>query len=62
MDDFITAIGLVLVLEGLSYAAFPKGMREALTHVMRLPDNTLRRYGLLAAAIGLGLVYLERGL
>lgn len=62
MDDFVTAIGLVLVLEGLSYAAFPKGMREAIAQVGQLPDKLLRRYGLIAAVLGLGIVYLERGL
>ncbi len=60
MKDFITAIGLLLVLEGLSYAAFPKGMRDALNHVFKMPDSLLRRYGLIAAAIGLILVYICR--
>jgi uncharacterized protein YjeT (DUF2065 family) len=62
MDDFITAFGLLLVLEGLSYAAFPKGMKEAIAQVIKLPDSLLRRYGLIAAVLGLGIVYLERGL
>ena len=60
MSDFITAIGLLLVLEGISYAAFPKGMRETILQVTQLPDGLIRRYGLLAAAIGLGIIYLER--
>jgi uncharacterized protein YjeT (DUF2065 family) len=62
MHDFITAIGLVLVLEGLSYAAFPKAMRAAIVQAGKLPDGILRRYGLIAAVLGLVVVYLERGL
>ena len=56
----MTAIGLLLVLEGISYAAFPKGMRETIMQVTQLPDSLIRRYGLVAAAIGLGIIYLER--
>lgn len=60
MRDFFTALGLVLVLEGLSYAAFPKGMRETLERLKLLPDSTLRRCGLAAAFGGLIIVYLAK--
>lgn len=61
MNDFITAFGLVLVLEGLSYAAFPEGMRRALTQALQYPNGLLRRMGLLAAITGLFVIYLVRG-
>lgn len=60
MNDFATAFGLLLVLEGLLYAAFPKAMRHALTTVLQLQDGVLRRYGLAVAIIGLVILYLLR--
>ena len=61
MSDLLVAIGLVLVLEGLLYAAFPLGMKRTLAQVLDLPDSALRAVGLAAALIGLVLVWLVRG-
>ena len=49
MQDLLTALALVLVIEGVLYAAFPSGMRRALES------------GLVAAAIGVAAVWLVRG-
>ena len=65
MDDFgtalVTAIGLVLVIEGLAYALFPEGAKRLAAHASALPAGTLRRGGLIAAALGVGAVWLVRG-
>ncbi len=61
METFWVACGLLLVLEGLAYAAFPDGMRNMMRRALELPDNTLRVGGLLAAIIGVALVWLVRG-
>lgn len=55
------ACGLVLVIEGLAYAAFPEHMRRMMRQALELPAGTLRMGGLLAAIVGVALVWLIRG-
>lgn len=61
MSDFIAAIGLVLVIEGLVYGGFPNVARRLATEVLAAPEQMLRIAGLLAIAIGVGVVWLARG-
>lgn len=61
MSDFLTALALVLVIEGLLYAAAPTAMRDIALRMTALPPSLLRRYGLVAAALGVALVALIRG-
>lgn len=61
MTDLVVAIGLVLVIEGVAYAAFPQAFRRMLKMVEETPDTSLRMGGLLAASIGLVIVWLVRG-
>lgn len=61
MGDFLVALGLVLVLEGVLYAAFPAGMKQAIAQALHVPDTTLRTLGLGAATAGIALVWLIRG-
>lgn len=60
MRDFLTAIALALVLEGLAYALFPQGMKAMMTQVLEAPPAWLRAAGLLAAIVGVLLVALLR--
>jgi uncharacterized protein YjeT (DUF2065 family) len=61
MSDFFVALGLVLVIEGVVYAAFPTGLKRMMTTALGIPDSTLRAGGLAAAATGLFVVWLVRG-
>ncbi|PCJ71898.1 MAG: hypothetical protein COA62_04880 [Rhodobiaceae bacterium] len=61
MNDLIVAIGLVLVLEGMLYAVFPGGLKRMMSLAQSLPDETLRRSGLVALALGVVIVWLVRG-
>lgn len=61
MTDFLTALALVLVIEGLLYAMAPNAMRDMALRMTALPPTLLRRYGLVAAALGVALVALIRG-
>ncbi|BBK32497.1 hypothetical protein EDC65_5007 [Stella humosa] len=61
MGTFWVACGLVLVIEGLAYAAFPEGMRQMMRRALELPEGTLRLGGLLAAIVGVAVVWLVRG-
>jgi uncharacterized protein YjeT (DUF2065 family) len=61
MDDFLVAIGLVFVIEGLIFAAFPLSAKKAVVAVLETPDTTLRTVGIVSAVFGLVLVWLMRG-
>jgi len=61
MSDFLAALGLVFVIEGLVFAALPAQAKRAMTSVLDTPEPTLRVIGLGSALIGLVLVWLARG-
>ena len=61
MIEILSAVGLVLAIEGALYAAFPGAMRRALASLEAQPDQTLRFGGLLALVTGVVLVWLVRG-
>jgi hypothetical protein len=60
MEDFLAALGLVFVIEGLVFAAFPVQAKRAMASVMATPENSLRAIGIGSAVIGLILVWLAR--
>lgn len=60
-NDFLTAIALVLIFEGLSLAAFPGALDRALERLKAMPREALRWGGLLMALLGLFFLYLLRG-
>ena len=60
-QDFLAAIGLVLVVEGLVYGGFPGLAKRLAGEVLSTPENVLRIVGLAAIAIGVGIVWLVRG-
>ena len=53
-------LGLVLIVEGLPYMAFPDKMKKWLRQVQQVPDSQLRAIGFLAMCLGLLLTYLFR--
>jgi uncharacterized protein YjeT (DUF2065 family) len=61
MSDFLAALGLVFVIEGLIFAAFPAHAKAAMKSVLETPESTLRAIGLGSALIGLVIVWLVRG-
>lgn len=61
MTDFLAALGLVLVLEGLIFAAGPGLAKQAMASALETPDSVLRLVGLVTAVIGLIVVWLVRG-
>lgn len=61
MNDFLDAIGLVLVIEGLVYCGFPIFARRLAEEVRGTSDKVLRMGGLMAMVAGVALVWLIRG-
>ncbi|MEL6435214.1 MAG: DUF2065 domain-containing protein [Pseudomonadota bacterium] len=62
MSDFVTALGIMLVFEGIIYGAFPHLARQIGQFLLTAPDDVLRIGGLASAILGVGLVWLVRGL
>ncbi|ALK10680.1 DUF2065 domain-containing protein [Blastochloris viridis] len=61
MGDFVVALGLMLAIEGLLYAAAPDAMRRAVARILDTPDVALRIGGLTMAVFGVALVWMIRG-
>ncbi|MFO7858587.1 MAG: DUF2065 domain-containing protein [Ectothiorhodospiraceae bacterium] len=55
---FMTAIGLVLILEGIMPFLSPDLLRRYLEQVQTMDDRSVRVAGLVSMLGGLGLVYL----
>ena len=61
MSDFIVALGLVFVIEGLVFCAFPATAKRAMESVQQAPDATLRTVGIVSAVVGIVLIWEVRG-
>ena len=60
-SEILTALALVLVIEGLLPFASPGRYRQMVAQIVLLSDNHIRTVGLVVIVIGLGLLYLVRG-
>ncbi len=61
LTDLLTALALLLVIEGVVYSLFPDGMKRLMVQVLGLSASNLRAAGLVAATLGVGFVWLLRG-
>ena len=61
MSDFVVALGLVLVIEGVLYGGLPHVARRLAAEVVSMPEQALRVAGLVAVAVGVAIVWLVRG-
>lgn len=53
MHEFLVAIALAFVLEGLLYAAFPAFMKRTLATILQSPEAQIRVIGLTTAIFGI---------
>lgn len=60
LDEFIRAVGLVMVIEGMLPFLSPNGWRQAMSQAAQLPDKTLRIIGLVSMLAGVLVMYLIR--
>ena len=58
MATILLAIGLVLTVEGLAYAAAPSFFRKLAEQLRYLADDQLRVGGIGAAVLGIAIVWL----
>ncbi len=60
MEDFLTALALLFVIEGALYALFPETMRRMLAQMLELPDQRMRLFGVIFAVAGVLGVWLVK--
>jgi uncharacterized protein YjeT (DUF2065 family) len=60
MKLLVTLIGLILVVEGLPYVAFPQAMQDWLRQVSQMRPGLLRVMGFMAMLFGFLLCYLTQ--
>lgn len=61
MKDLLVGFGLVLVIEGLLWAAAPQFGMRLLAAAAQLPEQVLRSAGTAAVVTGVFVVWLVRG-
>jgi uncharacterized protein YjeT (DUF2065 family) len=59
-QDFLSALALLLVIEGILPFARPAALRRVLAQMSELNDRSLRISGLVSMILGAGLLYLAR--
>jgi uncharacterized protein YjeT (DUF2065 family) len=60
MEFFLCVIGMVMIIEGVPYFAFPEKMKLWVRKMLEIPEGSLRRFGFFLMAFGLFLIYLGR--
>jgi len=60
LKTFIALVGLILIFEGLPYAAFPEAMQDWLRQLTAANPGSLRKIGWIAVLLGLGLCYISQ--
>ena len=60
-QDFLAALALALVLEGILPFVSPRNWREMVRMLSEQDDAALRRMGLMVMGVGVVLLYLVRG-
>jgi uncharacterized protein len=60
LKDLLTALALILVIEGIVYALFPEVMKRLAVRTTRTPSQSFRIGGLIAAILGVILVWALR--
>ncbi len=62
MEDFLAALALLFVIEGLLFAAFPNATRRAMLEAAHTPDAMVRKIGIACAVAGVVALWLVRRL
>lgn len=60
MKFFLCVLGMVMVIEGLPYFAFPEKMKFWIEKILELPDGSLRKFGFVLMLTGLFLIYMGK--
>ena len=61
MEFFLCVIGMVMIVEGLPYFAFPEKMKFWVQKILEMPDSALRKFGFVLMLTGLWMIYMGKG-
>ncbi|MBT8372571.1 MAG: DUF2065 domain-containing protein [Desulfobacterales bacterium] len=57
MKFFLCVLGMVMIVEGLPYFAFPEKMKSWIQKIVATPEGSLRSFGFVLMALGFFLVF-----
>jgi uncharacterized protein len=60
MSLFLSALGLMMVFEGIPYFCFPTQLKAFARKIPEIPDSTLRIMGFFLMLLGLAVAYFGR--
>jgi len=60
MKFLLCVLGMVMLIDGLPYFAFPDKKKNKLEKILEIPDSALRKFGFVLMLAGLGLVYMGK--
>jgi len=60
MKFFLCVVGMVMVVEGLPYFAFPEKMKFIIEKILEMPDKAMQKFGFVLMVAGVCLVYLGK--
>ena len=61
MKFFLCVRGMVMIIVGLPYFAFPNKMKQMVSMVLGMEEAALRRFGFVLMVSGLFIVYMTMG-
>lgn len=60
MKFFLCVIGMVMIIEGLPWFAFPEKMKQVVAAMFEQSESFLRKFGLIMMIIGLSLIWIGK--
>ena len=60
MEFFLCVVGMVMIVEGLPYFAFPDKMKLVVKKFLEMPASNMRKFGFVLMIFGLFLVFMGK--
>jgi len=60
MEFFLCVVGMVMIVEGLPYFAFPEKMKLVVKKFLQMPTSSMRKFGFVLMLAGLFLVFMGK--
>ncbi len=62
MEFFLCVLGMVMIIEGLPWFAFPDKMKQVVITMLGQQEQFLRRFGFIMMLVGLGIIYMGKNI